>query len=303
MHAAVKKAQSAQLCVVQLSPSAGGGVCPGARQAGTYRPDLPRSRPVPARLDQGPPNIPLVWRLSKEVAGSGSHGDLVRSRPSTCCVTSPAKSFKEVCGIFETFIKQPSRRPAHARRPDHQRQGNRQETQAEDGQGGRGRRGVVPLSSAGGAGSGRLRRRVLPPGITIPIRLRSMARRGRFRFDFPNFSFLEFFGRHPCRGRRRAGGGSRVRPGRIRTRAGIGRADHPIGYAETFINTAADIVENLAGKSPGVPCEFSMTACVARKCWKPLRFRLKRNAGLRSRNLLKLGGGCRNVLGVNLRLR
>ena len=51
------------------------------------------------------PNIPLVWRLSKEVAGSGAHGDLcAHSIDMLRFITG--EEFTEVCGLFETFIKQ-----------------------------------------------------------------------------------------------------------------------------------------------------------------------------------------------------
>jgi len=49
------------------------------------------------------PNFPLVWRLQKEIAGSGSHGDLGAH------VIDMARflvgEFKEVIGMSETFIK------------------------------------------------------------------------------------------------------------------------------------------------------------------------------------------------------
>jgi predicted dehydrogenase len=50
------------------------------------------------------PNFPLVWRLQKEIAGSGSHGDLGAH------VIDMARylvgEFDEVIGMSETFVKQ-----------------------------------------------------------------------------------------------------------------------------------------------------------------------------------------------------
>ena len=50
------------------------------------------------------PNFPLVWRLNKEVSGSGTHGDLAAH------IIDLARfligEFKEVVGIMETFIKE-----------------------------------------------------------------------------------------------------------------------------------------------------------------------------------------------------
>jgi len=57
------------------------------------------------------PDIPLVWRLSKAVAGSGSHGDLCAHTIDMLRYIS-GEEFTEVCGMFETFVKQ---RPAVGR--------------------------------------------------------------------------------------------------------------------------------------------------------------------------------------------
>lgn len=50
------------------------------------------------------PDFPLVWRLSKEVCGSGSHGDLAAH--SLDLARFLVGEFKEVTGLLETFIKE-----------------------------------------------------------------------------------------------------------------------------------------------------------------------------------------------------
>lgn len=50
------------------------------------------------------PNFPLVWRLKKEVCGSGSHGDLAAH--SLDLARFLVGEFKEVNGMMETFIKE-----------------------------------------------------------------------------------------------------------------------------------------------------------------------------------------------------
>ncbi|GIN56564.1 oxidoreductase [Lederbergia ruris] len=50
------------------------------------------------------PQFPLVWRLNKDVSGSGSHGDLAAH--SIDLARFLVGEFKEVTGILETFIKQ-----------------------------------------------------------------------------------------------------------------------------------------------------------------------------------------------------
>lgn len=50
------------------------------------------------------PNFPLVWRLQKEVAGSGSHGDLGAHLIDLARFL--VGEFQEVIGMSETFIKE-----------------------------------------------------------------------------------------------------------------------------------------------------------------------------------------------------
>lgn len=50
------------------------------------------------------PAFPLVWRLNKEVCGSGSHGDLAAH--SIDLARFLVGEFEEVSGILETFIKE-----------------------------------------------------------------------------------------------------------------------------------------------------------------------------------------------------
>jgi len=50
------------------------------------------------------PSVPLVWRLDKNIAGSGSHGDLNAHLIDTARFVMGAE-FTEVVGLAETFIK------------------------------------------------------------------------------------------------------------------------------------------------------------------------------------------------------
>ncbi len=51
--------------------------------------------------------VPLVWRLDKSIAGSGSHGDLNAHLIDTARFVMQSE-FSEVCGLSETFIKERS---------------------------------------------------------------------------------------------------------------------------------------------------------------------------------------------------
>lgn len=50
------------------------------------------------------PNFPLVWRLQKEIAGSGTHGDI--NAHIIDLARHLVGEFDEVCGMLHTFIKQ-----------------------------------------------------------------------------------------------------------------------------------------------------------------------------------------------------
>lgn len=50
------------------------------------------------------PNFPLVWRLKKEIAGSGTHGDI--DAHIIDLGRYLVGEIKEVCGLMETFVKQ-----------------------------------------------------------------------------------------------------------------------------------------------------------------------------------------------------
>jgi predicted dehydrogenase len=79
--------------------------------------------------------------------------------------------------------------------------------------------------------------------------------KGAIRFDFPHFSFLEFYDDTlPAseKGWRKIS----CTTGHHPYAKNYWPADHPIGYAETFTNTAADLVEHLAGKTTDFHANF-----------------------------------------------
>jgi len=196
------------------------------------------------------PAIPLVWRLSKAVAGSGSHGDLcAHSIDMLRYITGD--EFSEVCGITETFIK---RRPV----------GQMLEGLTTNAAAIRGpqKMGKVDVDDAvwflcrlKGGGVGTFEATRFATGHHNSNSIEINGEKGSLRFDFPQFSFLEFFddtlpvsekgwrkiscttGEHPYAGQ-------------------YWPAGHPIGYAETFVNTAADIVLHYAGKTDSFHANF-----------------------------------------------
>jgi predicted dehydrogenase len=190
------------------------------------------------------PNIPLVWRMTREVAGSGSHGDLCAHSIDMLRYIS-GEEFVEVCGMMETFIKQ--------RSMGRMLEGLSTSTRTPRENAAKEPMGKVDVDDAvcflcrlSGGGVGTFEATRFATGHHNGNFMEINGEKGALRFDFPNFSFLEFFddtlpksekgwrriscttGGHPYAGK-------------------YWPADHPIGYGETFINTAADIVESLAG--------------------------------------------------------
>ncbi len=199
------------------------------------------------------PTIPLVWRLTKDVAGSGAHGDLCAHSIDLLRYIS-GEEFTEVCGLFNTFIKE---RPVGA-----MLEGLTTTTTGKNDPSKKAPMGKVDVDDAvwflcklQGGGIGTFEASRFATGHHNKNSIEINGEKGALRFDFPNFSFLEFFddtlpksekgwrkiscttGNHPYAGN-------------------YWPADHPIGYAETFINTAADILQNMAGKTAEFHANF-----------------------------------------------
>ena len=198
------------------------------------------------------PNIPLVWRLSKDVAGSGAHGDLAAHTIDMLRYIT-GEEFTEVCGLFETFIKE---RPlgrmlegltTNSEETDKAPKVKMGKVEVDDA--------VWFLCRLSGGGVGTFEATRFATGYHNDNSIEINGEKGSLKFDLPNFSYLDFYddtlpksergwrriscttGNHPYAGK-------------------YWPADHPIGYAETFMNTAADIVTNLAGKSDEFHANF-----------------------------------------------
>ena len=196
------------------------------------------------------PTIPLVWRLSKEVAGSGAHGDLCAHVIDMFRFIT-GEEFTEVCGFFETFIK--------TRPVGQMLEGLTTNAEAIKGPQKMGQvdvdDAVLFLCRLSGGGIGTFEATRFATGHHNANRIEINGEKGALRYDLSDFSFLEFFddtlpksekgwrriscttGNHPYAGK-------------------YWPADHPIGYAETFVSTAADITEHMAGKTKEYHANF-----------------------------------------------
>lgn len=183
------------------------------------------------------PDFPWVWRLSKKVAGSGSHGDLAaHSIDMLRHITGD--EITEVSGMFNTFIKE---------RPEGRM------TQGLSGTaGGKGRKVKVDVDDAvlflcrtqGGA-VGTFEATRFATGHHNTNSLEINGDKGSLRFNFANFSELEFFD-DTLPPSEKGWRTISVTTAHHDYASAYWPAGHHIGYGETFTNTAADIVRHMA---------------------------------------------------------
>jgi len=195
------------------------------------------------------PNVPLVWRMNKEVAGSGSHGDLgAHSIDLVRFLTGD--EFSEVSGLAHTFVTQ---RPLAGRMLEgltaNQTTGPQKmgDVEVDDA--------VIFLAKFQSGAIGTFESTRFATGHHNANQLEINGERGAIRFSFPDFTFLDFFDDtlpKSEKGWRRIS----VSTGQDPYSAHYWPADHVIGYAETFINTAADIVDHMAGKTKHFHADF-----------------------------------------------
>jgi predicted dehydrogenase len=196
------------------------------------------------------PATPLVWRLQKKVAGSGSHGDLAaHSIDLLRCITGD--EITDVSALMKTFIKE---RPlgkmvegltAAAENRATSREKNAKvptgRVDVDDA--------VLFLAKLAGGGVATFEATRFATGHHNGNSIEINGDKGSLRFYFPNFSHLEFFDDTlpPSeKGWRTISCTAAVHP----YARNYWPPGHPIGYAETFINTAADIVRHLGSPKP-----------------------------------------------------
>lgn len=194
------------------------------------------------------PDVPLIWRFQKKVAGSGSHGDLGAHIIDMARFVS-GQEFTEISGaISETFVKErkiPSAGPAGG---------------IAGGTRGGGRKGKVDVDDAtlflarmtgGGVASIEATRFAKPHQNAANLEING--EKGAIKFEFENMNVLWF---HDATADAKTTGWTRIMctSGGNHPYAAAWWPDaHVLGYEHTFINQAADIVKALANKKPEVP--------------------------------------------------
>jgi predicted dehydrogenase len=199
--------------------------------------------------DWAGPDVPLIWRFDKKVAGSGSHGDLGAHIIDMARFVT-GEEITEINGaIAETFIKErllPSVGSAGGI--------------AGGAKSGRGRKGNVDVDDAtlflcrfSGGALGNFEATRFSTGYQNKNGVEIHGEKGAVSFNFEDMNHLMWF--------------DNTAPAKTRgwTKIMVTHApDHPyanawwpdahiIGYEHTFINQAADVMMALGGKEPVIP--------------------------------------------------
>jgi predicted dehydrogenase len=192
------------------------------------------------------PNFPLVWRLRKNVSGSGAHGDICAH------IIDLARylvgEFKEVCGLMNTFIK---KRPLEDK-----------DAKA-GGLGGKGTKkmGTVTVDDAslfigrfqnGAIASLEATRFAL--GRKNHITFEINGSKGSLYFDLEDLNRLQYFDNSNPSDRQGFRDILVTQPGGIHPYVGQWwPPGHIIGYEHTFVHAVADFVNAVADHKPLKP--------------------------------------------------
>lgn len=186
------------------------------------------------------PDFPLTWRLQKDIAGSGTHGDI--DAHIIDLGRYLVGEFKEVCGLMETFVKERPLMEPDSVPPRAVKNGRKGKVTVDDTVSwiGRFQNGAIANLEATRFAWGRKNH------ITLEIN----GSKGSLHFDFEDMNRLKFF----------SAGDAAHRRGFTDIIVGD-RDQHPyannwwppghvIGYEHTFVNTFADFVAAVvSGKS------------------------------------------------------
>jgi predicted dehydrogenase len=198
--------------------------------------------------DWAGPDVPLVWRFSKEVAGSGSHGDL-GAHVIDMARFITGDEITEVSGaITETFIKErtiPSKGSAGGIAGGAVAGSKKGKVSVDDA--------TLFLARFKGGAVGTFEATRFATGYQNKNGVEIHGEKGAISIDFEDSSWLRFYDRTEDR---KVQGWHRINvshaPEHPYAHAWWPDA-HPIGYEHTFINQAADMLNVLGGAAPVVP--------------------------------------------------
>src|SRR5580658_2459191 len=199
------------------------------------------------------PNFPRTWRMQKNLAGSGAHGDI--NAHIIDLGRYLVGEVKEVCGMMETFIKERPLPEPGSVPPQPAASGQKGKVTVDDAVSwiGRFENGAMASLEATRFALGRKNH------IAIEIN----GDQGSLYFDFEDMNRLKFYSEKSAAGRH---GFTDI----IVT----DREAHPyarnwwppghiIGYEHTFVNTFADFVQAVAAGAPVHPTFLDGARCMA----------------------------------------
>jgi predicted dehydrogenase len=200
--------------------------------------------------DWAGPEVPLIWRFNKKIAGSGSHGDLGAHIIDMARFITDDEIVEVTGAISETFIKERTL-------PSQGSAGGLSEGATA---GAVSKKGKVDIDDAvlflakfkaGAVGSFEATR--FATGYQNKNGIEIHGEKGAISLDFEDLSWLRFFDRTEDR---RLQGWHRINVSKAPEHPYASNwwpAAHPIGYEHTFINQAADMLNVLGGKAPVAP--------------------------------------------------
>lgn len=198
--------------------------------------------------DWATPDVPLIWRFDKGVAGSGSHGDL-NAHIIDMVRFVTGEEITDICGaMFETFVKErtlPAAGSAGGIAAGSKGSAKKGKVRVDDA--------VLALTRLSGGGMASFEATRFATGNQNKNGLEVNGEKGAIRFDFERMNYLEYY---DATRERKVQGWAQI----IVTHGG----DHPyaeaywpdahvIGYEHSFINQAYDMLRVLGGEEPVVP--------------------------------------------------
>ena len=197
--------------------------------------------------DWAGPDVPLIWRFQKKVAGSGSHGDL-NAHIIDMARFITGEEIAEVSGaVMETFIKErviPSRGSTGGISGGAKGSAQKGKSDVDDA--------VLFVGKMSGGAVCSFEATRFATGYQNKNGVEVHGEKGAISFNFEDMNYLQW-----C---------DNTVPARLRgwTRIPTTGGDHPwvsaywppahiIGYEHTFMNQAADMLNSLGGRKPIVP--------------------------------------------------
>jgi len=190
------------------------------------------------------PNVPLNWKLQKNLAGSGAHGDI--NAHIIDLGRYLVGEIKEVCGMMETFIKE---------RPLPEPGGKKGKVTVDDA--------VSWIGRFENGALANLEATRFAPGRKNHIAIEINGDKGSLYFDFEDMNRLKFYNANGAAGRQGFTDIIVTDPETHPYARNWWPPGHIVGYEHTFANTFADFVRAVSEHTPVQPSFLDGARCMA----------------------------------------